>query len=273
MNMESLPDLSLGWLSLPNATPLQHIAAAAAGGFSSIGIRVARRPTDNAPGIVDDPELVRDMQHSLADHGVSVLQMGSMWLDGSQPVSAYEPSLEVGASLGATMGVAIATPDLPPGRLVDDFSELCERANRYRIRIAIEFVIYSGIRTIEEANALIDRSGQSNAGILVDALHLYRSGGSARAMSAIAPERIYFFQLCDAPANAPAPSALQTEARGDRLDPGQGDLPLIDYMSALPRAVPIELEVPCLAYRNIDHAERARIAGAAARRFLRSVGR
>lgn len=270
----SRPRLSLGWLSIPNATPLQHVAAAADAGFDSVGIRVARRPTDNAPGIADDPELVEAMRHALSRHRVSVLQMGSLWLDASQPMANFEQPFEVGASLGARMAVMIATPHMPQGRLVDDFAELCELANIYGIRIAIEFAVYSGVRNIEEANALIDRSGQRNAGILVDALHLYRSGGSAAAVAAIAavdPARIYFAQLCDAAALAPEPSALQTEARGNRLDPGQGELPLDDLMRALPPHTAIELEVPCLAYRNIDCAERARIAYEATRSFIAAM--
>jgi sugar phosphate isomerase/epimerase len=265
--------LALGWLTLPNATPLQLITAAALGGFSSVGMRIARRPTDNAQPIIGNEELIQDIEHSLNANDVTMLHMGGIWLDGTQPVAAFEPAFETGARLGARMCVAIATPDLQPSQLLDDFSELCERANRHGIRVAIEFARYTGIKRIEDANVLIDRSGQQNAGILIDALHLYRSGGSAQSVAEIPAGRIYCAQLCDAVSVAPEPAALQTEARGNRLDPGQGDLPLADFMHALPPGIPIELEAPCLAYRNIDHVERAKIAGATVRAFLNDIGK
>jgi sugar phosphate isomerase/epimerase len=267
----AMPLLSLGWLTVPEATPLQLVDAAAAAGFDGVGLRVAPRPHETDPAIVGDRTLARALRRSLKDNGIVAFQMGSLWLDGRVPVSDYAPALETGAMLGARMAIAIATADIDPGRLREDFARLCTLAAGYGIRVAVEFFAFSGIRTLEDADRLVTESGQSNAGILVDALHFHRSGGRAsmlRALAQTAPHRIFFAQLCDAPALAPAYEALPREARCDRYDPGDGTLPLADFYGALPADLPIELEAPCLAHAALGAVERAGIAGVALRRFI-----
>lgn len=270
-NPASSPVLSLGWLTLPRATPLQLVDAAAAAGFNGVGLRVAPRPHETDPAIVGDPSLARALGRSLRDNQIAAFQMGSLWLDGRVPVSGYAPALETGARLGARMAIAIATADIEPGRLKEDFARLCELAAGYGIRMAVEFFAFSGIRTFEEADRLVVESGRSNAGILVDALHFHRSGGQVPALKAVAdtaPHRLFFTQLCDAPAQAPEYDGLSREARRDRHDPGEGALPLARFYQTLPAGLPIEVEAPCLAYSSLSAIERANIAGTALRKFL-----
>ena len=153
-------------------------------------------------------------------------------------------------------------------RAADRFAALCEAAARFGLRVALEFMRFRQLRTIEAAAALVNAAGRSNAGVLVDALHLSRSGGSPTAVAALPPERIAYMQLCDAPANAPRLEELAQEARNDRLPPGEGALWLDELFDALPDNVPISVEVP----RSIDIGrsakERAVLAGDAARAYL-----
>lgn len=50
-------------------------------------------------------------------------------------------------------------------------------------------------------------SGRNNVGILLDALHLSRSGDSPQAVDAIPADLITYIQLCDAPDTLPADKA------------------------------------------------------------------
>jgi sugar phosphate isomerase/epimerase len=59
------------------------------------------------------------------------------------------------------------------------------------------------------------------------------------------------------------------EARGERLFPGEGGVGLVGLVRALPRDLPLSLEVPTLTLaKTVDATERARRALAATKRVL-----
>jgi hypothetical protein len=60
------------------------------------------------------------------------------------------------------------------------------------------------------------------------------------------------------------------EARGDRLLPGEGTLPLSAFLDALPENLPLAVEAPTLELAGLSFAESARRAGEATRVFLGS---
>ncbi len=64
------------------------------------------------------------------------------------------------------------------GRLAGNFSRLCAAANLRKVRVMLEFIPYSHIHSLAQAVALLVDVKPANAGVLVDALHLSRSGGS-----------------------------------------------------------------------------------------------
>src|SRR5437764_10785540 len=82
--------LSLNWLTLSGATALEQIAAAAAAGFSDVGLKFARRPGDTEPAVAEKPWLFRDIAKSLRDHRIGLLNMGGIWLDGRPPAGCAE---------------------------------------------------------------------------------------------------------------------------------------------------------------------------------------
>jgi sugar phosphate isomerase/epimerase len=74
-------------------------------------------------------------------------------------------------------------------------------------------------------------------------MHLGRSGATGAQIAALDPAMIGYVQLCDAPL-MPANSNYMDEATFDRMVPGEGELPLRDYISALPADLVVSLEVP-----------------------------
>jgi sugar phosphate isomerase/epimerase len=98
------------------------------------------------------------------------------------------------------------------------------------------------------------------AGILIDNLHLSRSGGSVAQLAALDPARFPYLQIADAPAQVPTePMALLDEAINGRLLPGQGALPIDELLAAVPH-VPLSFEVRSRDLRDgfTDPVERAR---------------
>jgi sugar phosphate isomerase/epimerase len=182
-----------------------------------------------------------------------------------------QPVVATAYELGAPAIVAYSF-DPDEARFLDVFARYCEEARAAGIRIALEFLPYSRIRDLHGALDIIDRSGASNAGVLIDALHLDRSGGHPRDIRRIDPKRIAFVQLCDIHRRSgPVSEAeLMTEARTARLPAGEGDLPLFELLDALPQDMEVEYEVAPASRATASPVEKARAARADADRFLRA---
>jgi sugar phosphate isomerase/epimerase len=134
----------------------------------------------------------------------------------------------------------------------------------------IEFMVFRGIATLDDAMRVVGLAGHPNLGICVDALHLQRSGGTPESVSRIDSRLISCVQLCDAPAAAPAPQDIPREARYGRLYPGEGALPLRELLAVVPAGHPLSIEVPCAAPK-LSVAERADKAARCTRALIAAV--
>ena len=263
-----MPRLSLAHLTIDHADALAFIEAAARAGFDSVGLRVVSAPgAPPRPPLAGSSNLIARAKASLAAHHLDVLQVNSFWITPETAVAAFHPVIDAAAQLQARhILTVIADPD--PGRAAATFAACCAAAEPLGISMALEFQSYSPVRTIGEAVRMVEKSGFRNAGIVVDALHLDRSGGGPADLAAVPAGRFAFVQLCDAPARRPPPEGLRREARGGRLYPGEGELPLFALMDALPDGVPLDVEAPCRRAAHLPPAEQARLAAEATRRFL-----
>jgi sugar phosphate isomerase/epimerase len=260
--------LSLAPLTINDAAPLELIDGAASGGFDAVGLRIVGPPgTDPVTPIVGEAALIRAIKRRFADRGVGFFAATGIWLTPDLDVAALDRELATAAELGASWFLA-AGYDPDTARLCDNFTALCEAAAGFGLKIAFEFMPYIETKTLGEAHRVVQQSRRPNAGILVDVLHLARSGGTPAEVAAVAPELIAYLQLCDAPRQKPAQLQLREESLRDRLYPGEGELWLYELMDALPRDVAIDLETPHAKDRALPAAERARRAGDATRRFL-----
>lgn len=74
-------------------------------------------------------------------------------------------------------------------------------------------------------------------------MHVMRGGSSAADIAALDPDCIGYAQLNDTTMR-PRLDNYMEEAMFERMVPGDGDLPLLDILSALPRDIIVEIEVP-----------------------------
>ena len=137
-----------------------------------------------------------------------------------------------------------------------------------RIGIALEFQPYGAVPSLDAALDVVRGAGLANIGLVLDTLHFCRSGGRAAEVAALPAGTLAFVQLADAPFKSPPFSELRIESRGHRLLPGEGELPLNELMDTLPPGITLDIETPNLRTTSLPHAEQARLAAAAARRFL-----
>lgn len=244
-----------------DADPLMLIDCAVAGGFDGIGLRIVPpMPSDTIVPVVGDEPLIRALGQKLDDTGVRILDVEAVWLMPHTDVAGLEPALAVAARLGARHVLTVGN-DPDAARLQANFGALCALAGRYGLRVMLEPISYVALRTLAEARALIAKAGQGNAGLLIDALHLVRAGGTAADIRACPPELLSYWHLCDAPLLSPDPANLRAEGRGGRLFPGEGQLPLAEMLAAFPPGTPIGVEAPTAVHAHLPPIERAKLCG------------
>lgn len=264
--------LSLAFLTVQGCPPVEHVQAAAAAGYDAAGLRlIAPHGLELAHPIVGDKALIREIRSVAADLGISFLDGEVFTLLPQTDVEAWLPVIETAAEFGMKL-MQIASEDPEQARAADNLGRIADVANRHGIKMAIEFMRWRAAATVEGAAALARASGRDNVGILLDTLHLSRSGGSPASVAALPGELMLYLQLCDAPAAQPASDAdAIAEARGARLLPGEGDLWLKELMAQLPRDIWISVETPHASVAGLSFTEKAKRGMQATRAFLDSL--
>jgi sugar phosphate isomerase/epimerase len=260
--------VSLDHLTVLDASPRQLIEAAVAGGFDAVGLRIVPpQKSDTVVEVVGKPELKREIKSLLGQTGIRIGLIEAIWLAPDTDIAALEPALATGAELGARSVLACGNDD-DEGRLADNLGGLASAARRYDLTIVFEFMSYVGVRTLADAIRLKQTVDQPNVRLLIDALHLARSGVHPRTLGRLDSSLVGYVHLCDAAAEAPPPDKLREEGRFGRFYPGEGALPLFDFLDAMPEDVPIGVEAPCRQYAHLPPVERGRRVGQATRSLL-----
>ncbi len=116
-------------------------------------------------------------------------------------------------------------------RAAADLHELGERAARRGLRIAFEALAWGRhINDYRDAWEAVRRADHPAVGLVLDSFHILARNTDLSAIRSIPGDRIFLVQLADAP-------MLQMDclswSRHFRNFPGQGDLPVLDFMEAL----------------------------------------
>jgi sugar phosphate isomerase/epimerase len=247
----------LGFLDVP---PLEFITLAAAAGFASVNLRTAPAvPGGAAFPMRAGDDLVRACRRRLAETGISLRAIEQVGLGRATDVTSLRPMLEAGAELGASR-ILCSGDDPDFSLLADRFAELCRLAGQFGMAVDLEFMPFRALKTLTAAAAVVTASGAENGCVCLDALHLFRSGGSVASLGAVDPARLGPLQLCDAPRAAPAADGLAAEARERR------QLALAELVAAYPDGRPIDAEIPMPG--ALDAGARARLIAEAMRTFL-----
>lgn len=261
--------LSLAHFTIMDADPVALVETGAAAGFDAVGLRIMPPfPTDRIVPVVGDVPLQRRIRAAMRDTGVGILDVEAFWIFPETDVMAWRPALDLAAELGARHVLTVGN-DPDRSRLAGNFARFCEEASARGLRVMLEFIPYSALRGLQDAASLLSEVRPAEAGILVDALHLSRSGGHPSDLAGYDPSLFTYAHLCDVPAIPPAPGGERDEARGGRLYPGEGGLWLDAFVAAFPPGTPMAIEAPNAARTAaLSPEERARMAAEAARRLL-----
>ena len=253
------PRVGIGHFSMLGVSPPELVEHAHRAGFTAIGVRAATAaPGEEAWPVGLDSPMLRETIRRLDDTGLVVLDVEIIRLTGETKPRDALPLLEIGGELGARF-LNVFGDDADLARAHDNFAELVELSQPYGIRPAVEATTYTGIRRVQDAAVV---SAGTGGGLIIDPLHLHRSGGTPTDVHDLDPSVLTYVQMCDCPLaeprglarptalprNQPLPTSdLQLEARAMRLLPGYGELPLTDLLAALPPGLSVSVEVPNLS--------------------------
>jgi len=262
--------ISLAALTVLELTPPEMVSCAAEAGYSHVGIRLLpATPTEPQYDIVGDTPLLREVESRLADTGAKVLDVEIFRIKPDTRVGDYEAAIATAARLGASE-LLVAGNDPDEARLTDTFGAFCDLAGSYGLGADLEFMPWTDAKDLPQAARIIEGTGRDNAGMLIDPFHFSRSRSRLEDIATVPPTRFHFMQFCDVPAAIPPTTGeILAEARGERLFPGEGGVDLVGLLRALPRDLPLSLEVPTLTLaKSVGAVERARRALAATKRVL-----
>jgi sugar phosphate isomerase/epimerase len=260
------PDSVLSYLTVAGASVAESIAAAEEVGFGAVTLRAV--PIGARPDQLDRVPL--SMPESARSTRVRVADVEYVDIHPDLDVSRLRPVLAAGARVGAHFVNTMCT-DPDEKRALGRLAELCRLAASYDLSVGLEFSSYTAVDSLEKAHRMVDRLRDPAAVVVVDALHLARTGGTPGDVAAFVrarPELYPVVHLCDAPRALPEPTVetLAYEARNERLLPGEGELPLEELVRAMPSATQyVEVPSPVLARRSF--VERARAAADALARL------
>jgi sugar phosphate isomerase/epimerase len=264
--------LAIGFLSVFALPPVEFVNLAADLGCQHISTIVQGQPLVPLGfppfSLKDDAALRKDLLAAMNDRGVTIsLGDGFLVLPGADMRNLCT-DLDVLAELGVPrINVVSLDPDLR--RTFDQFAALTELAAQRNIETDVEPVPGLAVGDLPTAVAALEYVGRPDFRLLIDTMHLVRSGSSAADLAALDPEHIGYAQLNDTTLQ-PRIDNYMEEAMYERMVPGEGELPLPDILSALPPDIVIELEVPrrSLALAGVSPFDRLRPCVEAARRLF-----
>ena len=240
-------ELGINHLMAPDLDPVQFIQVAAEAGADAVSLFVNPMGPDNTFPLVTR-ESTGNVAQALRDHGVRLGNFDPFALAPNVEISQYQAALELAGELGA-QGITALLFDSDEARVIDHLARLCELAKPYGLTVGIEFMgLTPAWNSLSDTLALVERVGQGNLAVTLDILHLVRTGGTVAEVAALNAETISHVQLCDG-ADLNVSQDYGVEAASDRLAPGDGVFPLIDFLQALPRGVRMELEAPTTVTR------------------------
>lgn len=253
-------EYSLSFLTVADVSPVEAVKIAAKCGYAAVGLRLLpAAPNEANYPILTDASLIKETQTALNDTGVKVADVEIVRITPDFAPEKYAQFLDVAAQLGAKH-ILVAGNDPEQARLIQNFAQFCELSKQFGLSCDLEFMPWTNVKNLAQAEHIVHQSGQDNAAILIDALHFDRSGSTLEQVKALDPTRLNYVQLCDGLAEYdPSDEGLIQIARSNRLVPGQGELDLVGLIRALPQGITLAAEVPNLVLAKRSALERAEI--------------
>lgn len=184
----------------------------------------------------------KDVQRTVAGLGLEIITFqpfrdfeGMLGEKRTRAFARAERKFDVMTELGCDLLLVCSnvSPDSAGGidRIAADLRELGERAAIRGLRIGYEALAWGRhINDYRDAWEAVRQADHPAVGLVLDTFHTLARRTDLKAMRSIPRDRIFLVQVADAPALDMDPLSW---SRHFRNFPGQGDLPVLDFMEAL----------------------------------------
>jgi sugar phosphate isomerase/epimerase len=253
-------EYSLAHLSMIAVPPARLADVAAGAGFDWFSLRLTPSPSTGVDhGHLGDERALESLRRHIDDSGSRLLDLEVVRMKGPESVAQAQPLLEAAQALGARYVIA-TVEDSDPVRRVETLTALAESAARHDTAVALEFMMFTASPTLADAVDVVRASGALNVVVLPDVLHVVRSGGTLDEVAGTDPALLPYAQICGASGAGPAPDPDAARAEGvrARLLPDEGDLPVREFVAALPASTILAVESPLAG--QADPADPAALA-------------
>lgn len=214
--------------------PLAYIEATMKAGYDGIGIRTNRSPgrTYNFNPIVGNKDLERDVKQALKDSGLEVYDLYSFYLQPEMDWNVITPALEFGGEIGCKYALIIGD-DPEWNRMVDTMGRIVDIIEPLGMKAAIE-AFATALTPMPTCLKFVEDCKPKWLGMCLDPRQQYRDEKSFDSLKGIGMDRnlIPYVQLND--------SAVFGGSSG--VLPGEGNVPLYDYLDCLPSDIDISVE-------------------------------
>lgn len=254
-------EYSLSFLTVADVTPVEAVKIAAKCGYAAVGLRLLpAAPNEVDYPILIDTKLINETRAVLNDTGVRIADVEIVRITSDFEPNKYLQFLNTAKELGARH-ILVAGNDSEQSRQIHQFAQFCELSKQFGLSCDLEFMPWTNVKNLAQAEYIVNQSGQENAAILIDALHFDRSDSTLEQIKALDPKQLNYVQLCDGFAEYdPSDEGLIKIARSNRLVPGQGEIDLVGLIRALPKEIMLAAEVPNLVLAERPALERAEIS-------------
>ncbi|AXJ90264.1 MULTISPECIES: sugar phosphate isomerase/epimerase family protein [Acinetobacter] len=253
-------EYSLSFLTVADVSPVEAVKIAAKCGYAAVGLRLLpAAPNEVDYPILNDSKLIKETKAALNDTGVRIADVEIVRITQDFESRKYLQFLSTAEQLGARH-ILVAGNDPEQSRLIHHFAQFCELSRQFDLSCDLEFMPWTNVKNLAQAEYIVNQSGQENAAILIDALHFDRSDSTLEQIKALNPKQLNYVQLCDGFAEYdPSDEGLIKIARSNRLVPGQGEIDLVGLIRALPKEIMLAAEVPNLVLAERPALERAEV--------------
>jgi sugar phosphate isomerase/epimerase len=141
-----------------------------------------------------------------------VVDVEVIWLQPGSDMAAHKKIIDVGAELGA-QNVLCVSSETDMGVTAARLHELCVHAEGTGLRVALEFGIFTEVKTLTMAMGVLDQVGHPLRALLIDPIHVNRSQSTIADIAKIPRELLPYAQFCDAPAKR-RPGRFRGDHRG-----------------------------------------------------------
>jgi sugar phosphate isomerase/epimerase len=223
-----------------------RIAAAAAAGIAGIGLYVG-----DWERLVGEGMTIARLRDLLDRHGVVLAEIEAIAIwdtegaGGERTRRFLDVAWQFADAFESRYLQVIGPYTQPLDIAIEMFGHVCDRAADHGVKVGLEFLPFTNVRTAADAMAIVGAADRVNGGVCVDIWHHRRGADDNAMIEAIPADKVMAIQINDGPM-APELADYKQDCLQNRIAPGDGEMHVVEFVAMLLRmgvSAPWSLEV------------------------------